>query len=168
MEHARNRAEATRRGVLRGLAGAAFTAGLAGGLGFRTAAAEEAWPDRPIRLLVPFAPGGVTDSIGRLSAEWLSNRLGQSVVVENRSGANGAIAAELVAHSKPDGYTLLTASASQMVMLPALTHRLNFDPEKDVAPISIIGSNPMVLGVAARLGVHTLAEFVALAKQKPG
>lgn len=159
----------TRRGVLAGFAGAAsFSTGLTGGIGLRRAAAQATWPDRPIRLIVPFAPGGVTDSIGRLSAEWLSDRLGQSVVVENRSGANGAIAAEFVAHSKPDGYTLLTASASQIVMLPALTHRLNFDPEKDFAPISIIGSNPMVLGVAAKLGVRSLAEFVALAKRQPG
>jgi tripartite-type tricarboxylate transporter receptor subunit TctC len=159
----------TWRRVLRGLAGAAvLVAGLAGSTAFRPAAAQTAWPERPISMIVPFAPGGVTDSIGRLSAEWLSNRLGQPVVVENRSGANGAIAADLVARSRPDGYTLFTASASQMVMLPALTTRLTFDTEKDFAPISIIGSNPMVLGAAAKLGVGTLAEFVALAKRQPG
>src|SRR5689334_11026760 len=94
-------AETTRRTILRGLASVPLAAGS------RPAAAETAWPDRPIRLIVPFAPGGVTDNLARLSAEWLSNRLGQSVVVENRSGANGAIAAEFVARSKPDGYTLL-------------------------------------------------------------
>lgn len=168
MERSRNSGRMSRRAVLRGMAGAAFGTGMAGSIGFRPAAAQAPWPDRPIRLIVPFAPGGVTDSLGRLSAEWLSNRFGQPVVVENRSGANGAIAAELVAHSKPDGYTLLTASASQMVMLPALTHHLNFDAEKDFAPVSIVGSNPMVLGVAASLGVRSLAEFVALTKRQPG
>jgi tripartite-type tricarboxylate transporter receptor subunit TctC len=88
-------------------------------------------------------------------------------VVENRSGANGAIAAEFVARSKPDGYTLLAASASQMVMLPALMH-LAFDTEKDFAPISIVGSNPMVLGASGKLGVRTLPEFVNLAKRERG
>jgi tripartite-type tricarboxylate transporter receptor subunit TctC len=131
------------------------------------AAAQATWPERPIRVLVPFAPGGVTDAIGRLSAEWLSRSLGQPVAVENRSGANGAIAAEAVAHSAPDGYTLFTASASQMVMLPALA-RINFDPARDFAPVSIVASNPMVLAVSTGLGATTLAEFVALAKRGGG
>lgn len=141
----------------------ALSAVLSVGGGTRPARAE--WPERPIRLLVPFAPGGITDSIARLSAEWLSPRLGQSVVVENRSGANGGIAVEAVARSAPDGYTLLTASASQMVMLPALTH-LPFDPAVDFTPLAIVASNPMVLGASAGLGAASLAEFVALAKQR--
>lgn len=131
------------------------------------AAAQGNWPDRPIRMIVPFAPGGVTDSIGRISAEWLGKTLGQGVPVENRSGANGAIAAEAVARSAPDGYTLFTASASQMVMLPALM-RLSFDPAKDFAPVSIVGSNPMVLAVSSSLKVSSLQEFVALAKARHG
>jgi tripartite-type tricarboxylate transporter receptor subunit TctC len=133
----------------------------------RPAASQAAWPDRPIRLLVPFAPGGVTDSIARLSAEWLSARLGQSVVVENRSGGNGTIALEAVRRSAPDGYTLLTASASQMVMLPALT-TVPFVAERDFAPVSIVASNPLAIGVSANLGVRTLGEFVALAKRQGG
>lgn len=144
-------------------------AGLAAVIGIGSAQAQATgdWPERPIRVLVPFAPGGVTDSIGRLSAEWLSKSLGQPVPVENRSGANGAIAAEAVARSAPDGYTLFTASASQMVMLPALT-RLNFNPATDFAPVSIVASNPMVIAVSSALNVSTLEEFVALARSRPG
>jgi tripartite-type tricarboxylate transporter receptor subunit TctC len=134
----------------------------------RQASAQGSWPDRPIRMIVPFAPGGVTDGIARLSAEWLSKALGQPIPVENRSGANGAIAAEMVARSTPDGYTLFTASASQMVMLPALTSRLNFDPAKDFAPVSIVASNPVVLAVSSKLGVRTLPEFIELARRQPG
>jgi tripartite-type tricarboxylate transporter receptor subunit TctC len=130
-------------------------------------ALAQAWPDRPLRLLVPFAPGGVTDSIGRLSAEFMGARLGQSVVVENRTGAGGAIAVEAVARARADGYTLLTASASQMVMLPALA-RVPYDAARDFAPISIIGANPQVLAVSARIGVNTLPEFIAYLRANPG
>lgn len=130
-------------------------------------AQAQSWPERPLRLLVPFAPGGVTDSIGRLSAEFLGARLGQPVVVENRTGAGGAIAVEAVARSRPDGYTLLTASASQMVMLPALT-RVPYDAARDFAPISIIGANPQVLAVSARIGVSSLPEFIAHLRANPG
>ncbi|MBX9750505.1 MAG: tripartite tricarboxylate transporter substrate binding protein [Roseococcus sp.] len=130
-------------------------------------ALAQPWPDRPLRLLVPFAPGGVTDSVGRLSAEFLGARLGQSVVVENRTGAGGAIAVEAVARARADGYTLLTASASQMVMLPALA-RVPYDAARDFAPISIIGANPQVLAVSARLGVSSLPEFIAHLRANPG
>lgn len=130
-------------------------------------ALAQTWPERPLRLLVPFAPGGVTDSIGRLSAEYLGARLGQPVVVENRTGAGGAIAVEAVARARADGYTLLTASASQMVMLPALT-RVPYDAARDFAPISIIGANPQVLAVSARLPVTSLAEFLAHLRANPG
>ncbi|WP_043830104.1 Bug family tripartite tricarboxylate transporter substrate binding protein [Muricoccus aerilatus] len=131
------------------------------------ARAQEAWPERPIRLVVPFAPGGVTDSIGRISAEWLGSRLGKPVVVENRSGGNGSIAAELVAGSRPDGYTLLVASASQFAVLPALT-AVRYDPLRSFAPVSIVASNPFALAVPARLGVANLQEFIALARRENG
>jgi tripartite-type tricarboxylate transporter receptor subunit TctC len=116
---------------------------------------------------VPFAPGGQTDSIGRLGAEWLGARLGQPVVVENRTGANGAIAVEAVARARPDGYTLLTASASQMVMLPALA-RLPFDTMRDLSPVSILGSNPQVLAVSTRLNTPDLASFLAYLRAQDG
>lgn len=127
----------------------------------------QTFPDRPLRVVVPFAPGGVTDSIGRLASEWLGSKLGQPVVVENRTGANGMIAVEYVVRSRPDGYTLLTASASQMVMLPALA-QLSVTPSRDIAPISIVGSNPQVLAVSARLGVNNLQEFLAYLRANPG
>ncbi|WP_207540731.1 Bug family tripartite tricarboxylate transporter substrate binding protein [Sabulicella rubraurantiaca] len=151
----------------RGLAKALTVLAVVAGAGPVQAQAPGNWPDRPIRVVVPFAPGGMTDSVGRLSAEWLSRSLGQPAPVENRSGANGAIAAEAVARSAPDGYTLFTASASQMVMLPALT-RLSFNPATDFAPVSIVASNPMVIAVSSALNVTTLEEFVALAKSRPG
>ncbi|WP_421995341.1 Bug family tripartite tricarboxylate transporter substrate binding protein [Roseococcus sp.] len=130
-------------------------------------ALAQTFPDRPLRVVVPFAPGGVTDAIGRLASEWLSARLGQPVVVENRTGANGMIAVEYVVRSRPDGYTLLTASASQMVMLPALA-QLSVDPARDIAPVSIVGSNPQVLAVSARLGINNLEEFIAYVRANPG
>ncbi len=136
------------------------------GLALVAPAEAQNWPERPLRLLVPFAPGGVTDSIGRLGAEWLGARLGQNVVVENRTGGNGVIAVEAALRSPADGYTLLTASASQMVMLPALT-RVSYDAARDFAPVSILGANPQVLAVSAKLGVTTLTEFLAKLRAAP-
>lgn len=143
-----------------------------GGLGVLAAGGTAAqptpaWqPDRPLRLVVPFAPGGNTDAIARVSAEWLGARLGQTVVVENRSGANGALAAELVTRSRPDGHTLLMAAAPQMAVLPALT-RLNYDPERDFAPVSIVASNVFALAVAESTGIANLPDFLARLRREP-
>jgi tripartite-type tricarboxylate transporter receptor subunit TctC len=131
------------------------------------AGAQPAWPDRPLRIVVPYPPGGITDGFGRLAAEWLAPRLGQPVVVENRSGAGGALGVEHVVAAKPDGTTLLVASTSPMVLQLA-TGSPGYDPRRDLAPIGIIGRNPALLAVRADLGVTTLAEFVALVKQRPG
>ena len=131
------------------------------------ARAQAPFPTRSIRLVVGFAAGGPTDVIGRLIAQDMSATLGQPVIVENRTGANGMIAVEYVVRSRPDGYTLLTASASQMVMLPALA-QLSVNPATDIAPISIVGSNPQVLAVSARLGVNNLQEFLAYMRANPG
>jgi len=132
----------------------------------RAQGAAPPWPERPPRLLVPFAPGGLTDSIARLSAEWLGAGLGQPVVVENRTGAGGVLAVEAALRAPPDGTTLLTASASQMVMLPALT-RVSYDALRDFAPVSIVAASPQVLAVSAALGVATLAEFLARLRAAP-
>ena len=94
---------------------------------------------------MPFPPGGVTDSLARITADWLTQRLGQPVIAENRPGASGAIAAELVARAEPDGYTLFSAATPQLAIVPHV-QKINYDPVKDFAPISIVGTNPFALG----------------------
>ncbi len=129
--------------------------------------AQQQWPQKPIKVIVPFPPGGVTDSIARITADWLTPRLGQPVVAENRPGASGAIAAELLARSEPDGYTLLSAATPQLAIVPHV-QKVSYDPLKDFAPISIVGTNPFALGCNEKLPVTTLTELVAYAKQRPG
>ena len=127
----------------------------------------QSWPQKPIKVIVPFPPGGVTDSIARITADWLTQRLGQPVVAENRPGASGAIAAELVARSEPDGYTLFSAATPQLAVVPYV-QKINYDPVKDFAPISIVGTNSFVLGCNEKTPVKTLQELVDYAKARPG
>ena len=124
------------------------------------------WPDRPIKLLVPFAAGGNIDVTGRLMAARLSEALGQQMVVENRVGGGGIIAMEAVMRAAPDGYTLLWASTNVMAIVPATT-KVKYDPVKDFAPISELGSSPQVLLVNSKVPAKTVAEFVAYAKAQP-
>jgi tripartite-type tricarboxylate transporter receptor subunit TctC len=124
------------------------------------------WPDRPIKLLVPFAAGGNIDVTGRLLAARLSEVLGQQMVVENRVGGGGIVAMEAVMRSAPDGYTLLWASTNVMAIVPATT-QVKYDPVKDFAPISELGSSPQVLLVNSQVPAKTVAEFVAYAKAQP-
>jgi tripartite-type tricarboxylate transporter receptor subunit TctC len=130
-------------------------------------ALAQQWPQRPIKVVVPFPPGGVTDSIARITADWLAPRLGQPVVPENRPGASGAIAAEFVARAEADGYTLLSAAAPQLAVVPYV-QKVPYDPVKDFAPISIVGTNPFALGCNAQLPARNLGEFVAYVKQRQG
>ena len=125
------------------------------------------WPQKPIKVIVPVPPGGVTDSLARITADWLAPRLGQPVVAENRPGASGAIAAELVARADADGYTLFSAATPQLAIVPHV-QKVSYDPLKDFAPISIVGTNPFALGCNDKLPVKTLAELVSYAKQRPG
>ena len=128
----------------------------------------QAWPHKPIKVIVPFPPGGVTDAIARITAEWLTQRLGQPVVPDNRPGASGAIAAELVARAEPDGYTLLSAATPQLAIVPYV-QKTPYDPVKDFAPISIVGTNAFVLGCnAEKTPAKTLREFVEYVKARPG
>jgi tripartite-type tricarboxylate transporter receptor subunit TctC len=131
------------------------------------AMAQGSWPDRPIRLVVPFGPGGLSDGVARLGAEWLTRQLGQPVVVDNRPGGNGIVGMEAVARAAPDGHTLLGASASHLVVLP-LMQRISLDPHRELMPIAITAASPLVLVVSQSLGPTTLAEFVAHVQARPG
>jgi tripartite-type tricarboxylate transporter receptor subunit TctC len=133
---------------------------------FCGSASAQSWPDRPIKLLVPFAAGGNIDVTGRLVAARLSEVLGQQMVVENRVGGGGIIAMEAVQRAAPDGYTLLWASTNVMAIVPAAT-KVKYDPIKDFAPISELGSSPQVLLVNSKVPAKTVAEFVAYAKAQP-
>ncbi len=131
-------------------------------------AAHADYPDRPIRLILPYSPGGGADVVGRPFAVALSKALGTSVVVENKGGASGGIAMSYVAHAKPDGYTLVLALTAQAAINPGLFKNLSYDPVKDYEPISLLAEAPYFLAVTPALGVKTLGEFIALVKQNPG
>jgi tripartite-type tricarboxylate transporter receptor subunit TctC len=125
---------------------------------FSTPAHAQDWPQRPVRLIAPYAAGGNSDVIARMTAQRLGEAFGQSFIVENRLGGNGAIAAEAVARAIPDGYTLLWGATPPLTINPALA-RLSYDPVKDFAPISIVASNAFVLVVNKDFPPRTLAEF---------
>ena len=125
------------------------------------------FPDKPIRFIVPFPPGGGNDILARLLAPKLSESLGQPVVIDNRAGAGGNIGADLAAKSAPDGYTIVIAS-NQVTMNPALYAKLPFDIEKDFAPIALAASVPMVLVVNSSVPAGSVKELIALAKADPG
>src|SRR5262249_14489262 len=129
---------------------------------------DEGWPERPIRLVVPFPAGSSTDMIARIVAQKLSHRLGQQIVIENRAGASGNIGADAVAKAAPDGYTIGIATASTHAVAASLSANLPYDPVKDFAPVGMIGSQPYVLVLYPGLPARNLAELVALAKAKPG
>jgi tripartite-type tricarboxylate transporter receptor subunit TctC len=127
----------------------------------------QTWPQRPVKVIVPFAAGGNADIQARIASERLSAVLGQQFLVENRVGAGGAIGAEFVAKSPADGYTLLFAPLSVISILP-LVQKVNYDPLKDFVPISILGTNPFILGVHPSLPVKNLKEFIDYVKARPG
>jgi tripartite-type tricarboxylate transporter receptor subunit TctC len=129
-------------------------------------ATADEYPTRPVRLIIPFPPGGSNDVVGRMIATQLSERLGKQIVVDNRSGAGGVIGTEIAVKSPSDGYTLLIVSIAHAVN-PWL-YKLNYDPIKGFAPVAILATGPNVLAVNPSLPVNSVAELVALAKQKPG
>src|SRR6267378_5254008 len=126
------------------------------------------YPTRPIKLVVPYAAGGPTDVLGRLVGEYLGRDLKQPVIVENKAGAQGAIAAESVARSEPDGYTLFVTAASIFVLNPMLYKKLPYDPVKDFRMLALVTDLPVVMEVHPSVPARTVAEFVAYAKQNPG
>jgi tripartite-type tricarboxylate transporter receptor subunit TctC len=129
------------------------------------AAAENAYPNRPIKILVPIPPGGAPDVVARLVGDYLSKAVGQPVVIENHTGANGNIAGEAVAKAPPDGYTLILAADSGIVINPHVYSKMTFDPMKDLVPITSVATNQFVLAVNPKVPVKTLQEFVAYAKK---
>jgi tripartite-type tricarboxylate transporter receptor subunit TctC len=130
-------------------------------------AVAQTYPDKPIRLIVPFPPGGPTDFMARLIAQYLSMNLGQ-VIIDNRPGAGGTIAAKAVASAEPDGYTLLYGSSGTLGIGPALYRNVDYDPIKSFAPIALVASVPFALVIAPSVPATTLGEFIAYAKANPG
>jgi tripartite-type tricarboxylate transporter receptor subunit TctC len=131
-------------------------------------AAAQSWPtERPIRLIVPFQAGSSSDSIGRIVAQRLSERLGQQIVIDNRVGASSMLGTEAVARAQPDGYTLGLANTTTHASATALTANPSYDPVKDFAPVGMIGSSPFVLLSAPKLPAGTVQELIAMAKAKP-
>ena len=141
---------------------------LAFGLIAVSTAQAQTYPSRPVRIVVGFAAGGSTDKLARLVAQRLSEELGQSVVVENRPGAAGNIAAEAVASAPPDGYTLFMATLSSQAINPHLYEKLNFDPIASFEPIMLVAKYPLLLVVPPQLGVASVGELVAYARAHPG
>jgi tripartite-type tricarboxylate transporter receptor subunit TctC len=133
-----------------------------------TATAQDRYPSKPLRLIVPFAPGGSTDIFARLIAERAQAPLGQPVVVENRAGAAGNIGAEAVARSAPDGYTLLMATTGVMAINNALYRNMTYDAAKDLEPVIFVASITNVLIVPPEFPAKSVAELIALAKKEPG
>jgi tripartite-type tricarboxylate transporter receptor subunit TctC len=129
--------------------------------------AAASYPTKPIRMIVPFAPGGGTDIIGRLIAQELGQAWGQTVVVDNRGGGGGTIGTHLAARATPDGYTMVLCSLG-VSYAPALYSKLPFDPLTDLAPISLVATQPFVYVVVPTLGVNSMKDLIALAKAKPG
>ena len=139
---------------------------LLGSMGLAMPAHAQAWPQKPVVIIVPFAAGGNTDGIARMTAQRLGDAFGQQFVVENRGGAGGATAAEMAARAEPNGYTLFMAALPVMAIVPAMT-KTRFNPTKDFAPISNIGTNPFVLVVNKDVPARNLAEFIAYVRARP-
>jgi tripartite-type tricarboxylate transporter receptor subunit TctC len=129
-------------------------------------AAEDNWPNRPIRLIVPFAAGGNTDTVARLAADFMQKELGTSIVVENRGGAGGIIGADVVAKAAADGYTLCVCSIGAITIAPS-TEKLPYDPLRDLVPISLLNTNPLVLLVHPSVKANSVQELVALLHAEP-
>jgi tripartite-type tricarboxylate transporter receptor subunit TctC len=130
-------------------------------------ASAQVYPSKPIRLIVPFAPGGLNDTTARLVQPHLEKALGQPVIVDNRPAASGIVGTDAVAKAPPDGHTLLMVASSHTVV-PATNAKLPYDAERDFAPIAMVGKNPLLFVINAKVAAKTLPEFVALAKANPG
>ena len=149
-----------RRAMIRGLLGLAF--------GWSSTLALAAYPDKAIRLIIPYPPGGATDVIGRIVAQRLGEALGQQVIADNRGGASGNIGAEAVAKAAPDGYTLLMGSPGPMAINPSMRKGLTYDPTKSFDPVAPVALLPMVIVVSAESGIKDLPALLKRARENPG
>jgi tripartite-type tricarboxylate transporter receptor subunit TctC len=136
--------------------------------GASSSAWGQAFPTKPVRFVVPFAPGGSTDTLGRALGQKLSDSLGQQVVVDNRTGANGNIGMEIVAKAPPDGHTIVLGYIANVAIGPSLYEKLPFDPVRDYEPITLLATSPNVLVAHPSVQAHNLKDVIALAKAKPG
>ena len=133
-----------------------------------SALAQEQYPVRTVRIVVPYPPGGGTDLQGRPMAQKLSEKWGQNAVIDNRGGAGGMVGAEIVAKSKPDGYTILMCASGEVSLNVALFPKMPYDPERDLIPVTLLSISPLVLVVHPSLPARSAREFIALAKKRPG
>ena len=133
-----------------------------------TAGAQGAYPNRSIKFVVPYAPGGLPDTVARIIAQRLGERLGQTVVVDNRPGANGVVAAQVLATAPKDGYTFLVTDGSMFSINPAIYQNLGYDYKRDFMPVSLVARAPLYMAVNSKVPANTLQEFIALAKVRPG
>src|SRR4051812_1084825 len=146
----------------------ALLAGAVASTGALTRADAQAYPSRVIKMIVPFAPGGPADTMARLAAQQLSSRLGQSVIIDNRGGAGGTIAAKAAAYAEPDGYTLMFGNTATFAVGPAVYTNIGYDPIKQFAPIALFSVSTNLLVVDPKLPVQSVAELIAHAKANPG
>lgn len=149
---------AIRRSLAACMCCCAFAAGVA---------QAQTYPEKPVRLIVPFAPGGNADTLARIISQRLSPTLEQQFIVENRAGANGVVGTEVAAKAAPDGYTLLFIASGHAIN-PGIYPKLSFDPVKDFTPISLVGSTPLILAVTSALPAKSVKELLALARSRPG
>ena len=131
-------------------------------------AAAQRYPEKPVRMIVPFQPGGGSDTVGRALARGMSERLGQQIVVENRVGAAGSIGAEFAARAPADGYTILLGSTSELTQYPVVNPKIRYDPVRDFAPIGLVAIVPLVFVVHPALPANSVGDFIRLARSRPG
>lgn len=136
-------------------------------VGWAGGATAQTFATKPLRLVVPYPPGGISDILGRALGQALGERLGQSIVIDNRAGANGAIGSDVVARSAPDGYSLVVGASSTHVLDPLL-HKLGYDPVRDFAPIGLIAATPLVLVVSTQVPAASVAELTTWLKARAG
>jgi tripartite-type tricarboxylate transporter receptor subunit TctC len=156
-------------GWMRWIASIAAKLACAGAMVFALPVVAQTYPSKPVRIIVPFAPGGGVDLVARILAQRLTEGMKQTFFVENRAGASGMIGAEFVAKSPPDGYTLFVGSQTTQAVVPAIyAGRVSYDPVRDFAPITVIASSPLLLAIHPSLPVRTVKDLIALAKSRPG